>query len=73
MADVNTLTENERRVWEFVKKYDFEGTPWSTQAAAKTLELEVDVVYNALAELAKKLKGRIYIYYKDGALRIATE
>ena len=73
MADDNTLTEDERQVWEFIKKYDFEGTPWSTQAAAKTLELEVGTVYEALAELAKKRKGKIYIYYRDGALRIATE
>ncbi len=73
MDDEKALTEDERRIWEFIKKYDFEGTPWSTQAAAKVLELEESVVYEGLAALTKKLKGEIYVYYKDGALRIATE
>jgi hypothetical protein len=73
MADENELTEAERRLWEYIQKNDFEGQPWSTPAAAKKLKMKDDEVYTHLAELVKKLKGEMYIYYKKGAIRIATE
>jgi hypothetical protein len=73
MADEEALTKDESRVWEYIKKHDFEGNPWITPAVAKDLKMDDQAVYEALAEINKKKKGEIYIYYKDGALRIATE
>ncbi len=73
MADIESLTEDERRLWAYIKVNDFEIKPWSTPAAADSLGLDEDTVYTALSELSKKMKGDIYIYYKDGAIRIATE
>jgi hypothetical protein len=71
MADVKALTEDERRLWEYIQKYDFEDNPWSTPAASKELEMDEDAVYKALSEIAKKLKGDIYLYYKNDGIRIA--
>jgi len=73
MADTESLTEDERRLWKYIKKHDFESHPWSTPAAADSLDLDEDTVYSGLSELSKKMKGDIYIYYKDDAIRIATE
>lgn len=73
MADEEPLTEQERRVWEYIQKYDFEANPWSTPEAAKALKMEEGDVYKALAEVNKKVGDDLYIYYKDGALRMATE
>lgn len=73
MADTESLTQDEKRLWEYIKKYDFEGQPWSTPAAADSLGMDEDAVYSSLSELSKKKKGDIYIYYKDDAIRIATE
>jgi len=73
MADEEPLTEEERRVWEYIQKYDFEANPWSTPEAAKALEMEEDDVYQALAEVNKKVGDDLYMYYRDGAIRLATE
>lgn len=73
MADKEPLTEEERRVWEYIRKYDFEANPWSTPEAAKALKMEEDDIYKALAEINKKVGDDVYLYYKDGAIRIATE
>ena len=73
MADIGSLTEDERRLWNYIKKHDFESHPWSTPAAADSLGMDEDTVYSGLSELSKKMKGDIYIYYKNDAIRIATE
>ncbi len=73
MVDEEPLTEPETRLWEYIKSYDFEGHPWSTPTAAEKLKMAEDDVYKALAELVRKHKGKMYMYYKDGAIRIATE
>ena len=73
MADTESLTEDERRLWKYIKEHDFENHPWSTPAASDSLGLDEDTVYSGLSELSKKMKGDIYIYYKDDAIRIATE
>jgi hypothetical protein len=67
------LTDDERRVWEYIQKYDFEGNPWSTPEAAKALKMSEDDVYAAIAEVNKKVGDDLYIYYRRGALRLATE
>jgi hypothetical protein len=73
MADEEPLTDEERRLWEYIQKYDFEGNPWSTPEAAKALKMEEEDVYKALVEVNKKVGDDLYIYYKDGAIRLATE
>jgi hypothetical protein len=73
MADDEPLTDQERRLWEYIQKYDFEGNPWSTPEAAKELKMKEEDVYDALVEINKKVGDDLYIYYKDGAIRLATE
>jgi hypothetical protein len=73
MADDEPLTNDERRLWEYILKYDFEGNPWSTPEASKELRMDEEEVYKALAEVNKKVGEDMYIYYKNGAIRIATE
>ena len=73
MADDEPLTEDERRVWEYIRENDFEGNPWSTPEAAKKLKMSEDDIYTALAEVNKKVGDDLYIYYKAGGIRLATE
>ena len=67
------LTDMDKKVFEYLKLGDFESKKWSTPDAAKDLGASEDEVYEALANLAKHLKDKVWIYYKDGGLRIATE
>lgn len=67
------LSENDLKVYEFIKAGDFEGEPWSTPAAASALKLKDDDVYNALHNLARHVKDNIWIHYKNGNLRVSAE
>ncbi|MBM4248879.1 MAG: hypothetical protein FJ149_05505 [Euryarchaeota archaeon] len=67
------LTDCDRKLFEYIRAGDFQTTPWSTPEAARATGLEERQVYESLSNLAKHLKGRIYIYYKDGGLRIQAE
>ncbi len=67
------LTELDRRLYEYIKLNDFETIKWSTPNAAKSLGVEEGEVYQALANLTKHLKDKVWVYYKDGGLRIASE
>lgn len=71
MADEEPLTDEERRMWEYIQKGDFDEGPWLTPSVAKDLNIEEDVVYETLASLGKKLKEEMYIFYKDGTLHVA--
>ena len=73
MVDEEPLTKNERRLWEYIKKYDFEANPWSTPEASKALKMSEGDIYAGLAEVNKKVGDDMYIYYKDGGIRLATE
>jgi hypothetical protein len=73
MADDEPLTDDEARLWEYIKKNDFEGNPWSTPKASKALKMSKSDVYTALAEVNKKVGDDLYIYYMDGGIRLATE
>ncbi len=73
MADDEPLTKDERRLWEYIQENDFEGNPWSTPQASKKLKMSEDDIYSALAEVNKKVGEDLYIYYKDGGIRLATE
>ena len=67
------LTEFDRRLYEYIKLNDFETNKWSTPDAAQTLGVEESEIYQSLSNLTKHLKDKIWIYYKDGGLRIASE
>lgn len=73
MVDDEPLNEKEQRLWEYIKSYDFVGHTWSTPNAAAKLGWAEDEVYQVLSDLIKKMKGKMYIYYKGGGLRIATD
>jgi hypothetical protein len=72
MAQEN-LTDLDKRLYEYIKLNDFETNKWSTADAAKSLGVEESAVYESLANLSKHLKDKVWIYYKDGGLRIASE
>ena len=67
------LTEADRKLFEYLRTHDCETRPWSTPTVAAALGMEEKQVYEALSNLAKHMKGRIYLYYKDGGLRIQAE
>jgi hypothetical protein len=72
MAQEN-LTELDRRLYEYIKLNDFERNKWSTPEAARSLGVEESEIYESLANLTKHIKDKIWIYYKDGGLRIVAE
>lgn len=72
MAQEN-LSELDKRLYQYIKLNDFETNKWSTPDAAKSLGVEENEIFESLANLSKHLKDKIWIYYKDGGLRIASE
>ena len=67
------LTENDRKVYEYIKTRDFENNPWSTAQAARDLGMTEQEVYESLSNLAKHIRDNIWIHYRDGAIRISAE
>ena len=67
------LTDLDKRLYEYIKNGDFVTKKWSTAEAAKALGAKEDDIYQSLANLARHIKDRIEISYKDGGLRIAAE
>ncbi len=70
---LENLTELDRRLYEYIKLNDFEKNKWSTPDAARSLGVEESEIYESLANLTKQIKDNIWIYYKDGGLRIVVE
>ncbi len=70
---LDDLSEFEKRLYEYVKSKDFETVKWSTPEAAMLLGVDEKTIYEALSNLQKHMKGRVYIYYRDGGLRVAAE
>jgi len=68
-----TLDEVDERVFDYIKRYDFEEYPWDTAAAAAELGLTVARVYQALHKLQRHKRRELFVYFKDGGLRIQTE
>ncbi len=66
------LTDADRKLFEYIRSGDYETKPWSTPDAAGATGLSEKQVYESLSNLSKNMKGRIYIHYKDGALRIQS-
>ena len=69
----SSLTEFDRKLFEFIKNNDFRTVPWSTAETARAMGCAEQEVYDSLGRIAKELKGSIYIYYRDGALHIEAE
>ena len=67
------MSELDKRLYGYLKLNDFETNKWSTRDAAKSLGVEESAIYESLANLTKHLKDKVWIYYKDGGLRIAAE
>jgi predicted transcriptional regulator len=67
------LSELDMRLYQYIKLNDFETNKWSTPEAAKSLGVDESEVYDSLASLSKHMKDKVWIYYKDGGLRIASE
>ena len=70
---LENLTELDRRLYEYIKLNDFQRNKWSTPDAARSLGVEESEIYESLANLTKHMKDNIWIYYKDGGLRIVAE
>jgi hypothetical protein len=67
------LTENDKKLYEYIKSGDFVTRKWSTPRAAAALGLTEDEVYESLANLTKHIKDNIWIYYEDGGMRVVAE
>ena len=72
MAD-ESLSELDKRLYEYIKLNDFQTNKWSTPNAAISLGVDEGQIYESLAHLTKLLKDKVWITYKDGGLRIAVE
>ncbi len=70
---VEDLSLLERRLYEWIKKSDFESVPWSSQRAAEAFDVSEDQIRETLASLTSKIPHNIYVHYKDGAIRVAAE
>ena len=67
------LDETDLRVLEFIKSYDFEAYPWSTAEASSQLGIPATRVFQALSKIQRFKKDEVFVYFRDGAIRIQTE
>ena len=70
LSDLNT---NDKKVYEYLKLYDFVENPWSTKKEAKALKMKEDDIYESLSNLAEYMRNNIHIHYKDGSIRIGAD
>ena len=61
LSDLNT---NDKKVYEYLKLYDFVENPWSTNKAAKALKMKEDDIYESLSNLAEYMRNNIRITTK---------
>jgi hypothetical protein len=73
MAPEESLDEVDNRVFEYIKRYDFEQYRWDTAAAAAELGVSVTRIYQAIHKLQYHKRRELFVYFKDGGLRIQTE
>ena len=45
---LSDLNANDKKVYEYLKLYDFVENPWSTKKAAKALKMKEDDIYESL-------------------------
>jgi hypothetical protein len=67
------LTEDDRKLYEHIRSGDFETRKWSTPSVSRALGMSEDQVYESLSNLSKHIKDNIWIYYKNGGLRVVAE
>jgi hypothetical protein len=67
------LTEDDRKLYEYIRSGDFETKKWSTPSVSRALGMSEDQVYESLSNLSKHIKDNIWIYYKNGGLRVVAE
>ena len=60
-------------MYEYIKAGDYQTKKWSTPAAARSIGISEDDVYQSMSNLTKHVKDNIWIYYKDGGLRVVAE
>ncbi|RAH14334.1 MAG: hypothetical protein CMB56_005445 [Methanobacteriota archaeon] len=70
---ISDLTAFEAKLYKWLCKSDFENVPWSTPKAAKAFKVKQDEIYEALAELTKKIPNHIQIYYDNDSIRISAD
>ena len=49
---LSDLDANDKKVYEYLKLYDFVENPWSTKKAAKALKMKEDEVYQIDIEMS---------------------
>ena len=67
------LTDKDRQLYEYIRVGDFETKKWSTPSVSKALGVSEDDVYESMSNLSKHIKDNIWIYYKNGGLRVVAE
>ncbi|MEM3341121.1 MAG: hypothetical protein QW728_00345 [Thermoplasmata archaeon] len=69
----STLTAFDMKLFEFIRTNDFVTVPWNTAETAKVMGCTEEEIYSSLGRIAKEMKGRIYIFYREGSLHIQAE
>jgi hypothetical protein len=67
------LTDNDKKLYEYIKAGDFQSKKWSTPDAASRLGMTENQVYESLSNLAKHIKNNIWIYYENQGMRIVAD
>ena len=67
------VTEFDKKLFDYILAGDYEKNPWSTPNAAAKLGVKERDIYESLCRMQKLMKGRIYLYYKNGAIRIQAQ
>lgn len=70
---IEDLTQLERRLYEWIKKSDFETVAWSSRRAAAAFDVSEDEIREALSALTSKIPNNIYVHYNEGAIRVVAE
>ena len=69
---LSDLTNEDKKVYEYLKANDFVEKAWSTKKASKALKMKEDDVYESLSNLAEYMRNNIHIHYKEGSIRIGA-
>ncbi len=69
---LSDLTDADKKVYEYLKLYDFVEKAWSTKKAATALKMKEDDIYESLSNLAEFMRNNIHIHYRDGSIRIGA-
>jgi hypothetical protein len=67
------LSDNDRKLYEYIKAGDFQSRNWSTPEAAQKLGMTETDIYESLTNLAKQIKDNIWIYYENGGMHVVAE